>query len=194
MSVTQKAILPGVLISSLLIFTFSYFIARPDTVEAKSQPSAPLMVETPPPAAENNAACTLPKTYPQTVRRWCDLIEKHAAAHQLEPALVAAVMLQESGGNPKAISRSGAVGLMQVMPKDGIAATFMCINGPCFANRPSIKELLDPEFNIRYGVRMLAGLIERTGSTRDGLKSYGPMDVGYSYADKVLNIKANYVP
>jgi hypothetical protein len=39
---------------------------------------------------------------------------------------------------------------------------------------------------------MLAGLVRRTGSLRDALKSYGPMDVGYYYADKVLGIYQRY--
>jgi hypothetical protein len=68
----------------------------------------------------------------------------------------------------------------------------MCINGPCFADRPSTDELFDPEFNIAYGARMLAGLIARNGGVRDALKSYGPKDVGYYYADIVLGIFHSY--
>ena len=97
-------------------------------------------------------------------------------------------MLMESGGNPLAYSRSGAVGLMQVMPRDGIAASFQCVNGPCFASRPTIAELQDPEFNVEYGTRMLAGLFARLGSLREALHAYGPMDVGYTYADRILAV------
>jgi soluble lytic murein transglycosylase-like protein len=110
----------------------------------------------------------------------------------MDANLVAAVMLQESGGNSKAYSTSGAVGLMQVMPRDGLAAKFQCAGKPCFASRPSMTELYDPDFNVSYGVRMLAGLVQKTGSTREALRSYGPMDVGYYYADKVLRIYQNY--
>jgi soluble lytic murein transglycosylase-like protein len=81
---------------------------------------------------------------------------------------------------------------MQVMPRDGIAARFECPNGPCFAKRPTIQELQQPGFNVEYGTRMLAGLIERHGEIRPALKSYGPMDVGFSYADKVLAIWDRY--
>lgn len=81
---------------------------------------------------------------------------------------------------------------MQVMPRDGLAAGFMCINGPCFASRPSSEELYNPQFNIEYGTRMLAGLINRHGNIRDGLKSYGPMNVGYYYADIVMGIFNRY--
>lgn len=81
---------------------------------------------------------------------------------------------------------------MQVMPKDGIASEFVCVNGPCFAGRPSTNELLDPEYNVDYGSRMLAGLIEKYGSEREALKAYGPYNVGYYYADKVLAIRGGF--
>ena len=120
------------------------------------------------------------------------MIESTAVETGLDPNLIAAVMLQESGGDPLAYSTSGAVGLMQVMPKDGIASEFICGNIPCFINRPTINELLDPSFNIQYGSNYLAGLIEKKGSEREALFSYGPMDMGYGYADIVLAIYENY--
>jgi soluble lytic murein transglycosylase-like protein len=141
---------------------------------------------------EINAECQVSDKFPESIKQWCDLITAYADQHELEPNLVASMMLQESGGDPVAYSASGAVGLLQVMPRDGLAANFFCVNGPCFASRPTIDELQDPEFNIDYGTRMIAGLIKRTGSVRDGLKSYGPKDVGYYYADKVLAIYNNY--
>ncbi len=140
----------------------------------------------------NGGKCAVSDKFPDSIRQWCDLITRYAKEHGLEPNLVAAVMLQESGGQPEAYSHSGAVGLMQVMPRDGLAAKFMCANGPCFASRPTIDELKDPEYNLDYGTRMLAGLQNRLGSLRDALKSYGPKDVGYYYADIVLSIYENY--
>jgi soluble lytic murein transglycosylase-like protein len=137
-------------------------------------------------------SCNISMDFPQKVRRWCDLIERYADKHNLSPDLLASLIWQESGGNPTAYSKSGAVGLMQVMPRDGIAKNFQCKNGPCFAKRPTIAQLQDPEFNIEYGARMLANLVKRQGSMRDALKSYGPMDVGYYYADKVLGIYKKY--
>jgi len=136
--------------------------------------------------------CPLSHDYPEAIQQWCNLITQVARDFELDANFIAAVMLQESGGNPDAYSKSGAVGLMQVMPKDGIAAKFMCVNGPCFANRPTSEELFDPTFNIQYGVRMLAGLFNRYGTLRDALKAYGPMDIGFNYADKVLAIYENY--
>lgn len=141
---------------------------------------------------ESEAACVISESYPQEVLRWCDLIVAQANQHDLDPNLIAALILQESGGNADAYSKSGAVGLMQVMPKDGLAAEFMCPNGPCFANRPSMTELYDPAFNIEYGTRFLSGLVSRYGNTRDALKAYGPANVGYYYADIVLAIYERY--
>lgn len=154
------------------------------------EPESSQIVEQP--AEQVEASCSLPSSYPDAVRQWCGLIESYANQNGLDPTLIAAVMLQESGGNSQAYSKSGAVGLMQVMPSDGLASAFMCINGPCFASRPSSAELYDPEFNISYGTRMLAGLIQKRGSVREALRSYGPMNMGYRYADIVLGIMSRY--
>jgi soluble lytic murein transglycosylase-like protein len=138
------------------------------------------------------SSCSLPSSYPPAIQQWCQAIEISAQKAGLPANLIAAVVLQESGGDPLAYSHSGAVGLMQVMPRDGLAADFMCINGPCFASRPTIAELQDPEFNLAYGSRMLANLYAKHGTYREALFRYGPMDMGYRYADLVLNIWENY--
>jgi len=120
------------------------------------------------------------------------LITKHSKNNGLDPDLVAALIWQESGGNPQAYSGSGAVGLMQVMPRDGIAASFMCPNGPCFSNRPTMEELFRPNFNVKYGTNFLGNLVNSQGSIRNALFKYGPANVGYYYADKVLAIYNKY--
>lgn len=190
MTGTQKAIVPGILLGSLMLIFLNKMV----------NPPLPALAETVPPPAQTQQkaksvkpqkTCQYQSRYPAEVVRWCGLIETYAKKHGVDPLLIAAVMLVESGGQPQVMSGSGAVGLLQVMPRDGIAATFQCINGPCFSGRPTIKELKDPEFNINYGVRMLAGLIERDGNARDALFAYGPYDVGYAYADKVLTIFAD---
>lgn len=190
MTGTQKAIIPGILCCSMLLFFLNRMVNPPIEAIAATEPAA---------AAESISAsidskaegCAYQARYPEAIGQWCKLIEDASTLYGIDPLLVAAVMLVESGGQPEVISHSGAVGLMQVMPRDGIASTFQCINGPCFANRPTIAELSVPEFNVDYGARMLSGLINKTGSPREALKSYGPYDVGYDYADKVLAIYEN---
>jgi soluble lytic murein transglycosylase-like protein len=134
----------------------------------------------------------LSSRFPENIQRWKTIIESAAVESGLDPNLIAAVMLQESGGNPQAYSTSGAVGLMQVMPKDGIASEFICGSNPCFINRPTINELLNPLFNVNYGSNYLAGLVRQKGSQREALYTYGPMDMDYGYADIVLTILENY--
>ena len=136
--------------------------------------------------------CVSPN-FPESIRQWCPLIETSAQKYNIDSKLIASVMLQESGGDPHASSKDGAIGLLQVMPRDGISANFQCVNGPCFSNRPSMEELYDPEFNIEYGTKMLAGLIIKHGSIREALFKYGPSGVGYAgYADKIIKIHETY--
>ncbi len=136
--------------------------------------------------------CSMAASYPAAVRQWCSLIDKYAQAQNLDPNLIAAVILEESGGSAQAYSSSGAVGLMQIMPRDGLAAGFSCGSSPCFSSRPSMNELYDPEFNISYGTRLLGSLYRKYGNLRDALLAYGPSNVGYYYADIVLGIYARY--
>ncbi len=215
MNSIQRAIFPAILISSLILVGITRLIASPQiTVIAATEPPAVTEVVAPAQAestgesaaaavpetstgAETNGQpaggdCSLPAKYPDSIRQWCGWIEQYAGEVGLEARLVAAVMLQESGGNAEAYSHSGAVGLMQVMPRDGLAADFMCSGRPCFSSRPSMEELFDPEFNISYSTRMLAALVSKKGSVRDALYAYGPMDMGYRYADLVLSIYENY--
>ncbi len=191
----------GVISGSLVVIYLGMVIATPripqqvqsvqstlvSQIKGDIEPPSPVVMQA---AANNGSNCSLKASFPGSVRQWCDLIQSNASQQQMDSNLVAAVMTQESGGNPSAYSVSGAVGLLQVMPRDGVAASFYCDTGPCFASRPSTQELLDPQFNIAYGTRMLAGLVKRYGNTREALRAYGPMDMGYRYADTVLSLYA----
>lgn len=185
MNRTQKAIVPGILFGCGLIILLNQLITPITTVGASAEePVDGFQGEVN--EVESRDECAYQRNYPAGVGQWCWLIEESAAQFGVEPLLIAAVMKVESGGQPQVISHSGAVGLMQVMPRDGVAAGFQCINGPCFSSRPTSAELMEPAFNIMYGTRMLAGLIGQEGSAREALKRYGPADVGYWYADLVL--------
>lgn len=52
----------------------------------------------------------------EEVLYWADSISRWASASNLDPNLVATIMQIESCGDPRALSRSGAMGLFQVMP------------------------------------------------------------------------------
>ncbi len=188
----QKAILPGLITGCLTLIGLSQLLMRPGLTVNAAAPSA-VDADTSVNDAAISAGCVISASYPESIQQWCTLISTAASQYGLDANLLAAVMLQESGGAADAYSVSGAVGLLQVMPSDGIAAGFMCANGPCFANRPTTQELLDPAFNIDFGARYLSGLIQRyDGDTREALRSYGPLNMEYRYADIVLTILQNH--
>lgn len=200
MSRAQQALFPCVLLSVLALVFLTSLISNSSVAEASNQAlnsneTAPSGATSSNPGDSQAASagnCNLPAAYPDSILQWCSAIESKAQQYNLDSRLIAAVMLEESGGNPNAYSHSGAVGLMQVMPSDGLAANFTCSGNPCFASRPTMNELYDPTFNIDYGARMLSGLINKYGSLREALKAYGPRDYGYTYADAVLSIFQNY--
>jgi soluble lytic murein transglycosylase-like protein len=192
----HKLVLPCVLAGCLLVIWIgTTAVSAPSTWGAiKATETAKDSAVVPPAIpSQPSGKCTIGTRYPQSIQRWCPLIITSAGQSGLPAALIAAVMLQESGGDPAAYSASGAVGLLQVMPRDGMAANFNCAAGPCFASRPTITELLAPGYNLNYGARLLASLVARAGGDqRMALKAYGPMDVGFTYADKVLAIYERY--
>lgn len=185
-------VIRGTILGSMVLGLLGWFLAGTIDLSSKTEIAYAAVPSPTSETVEAERKCQVSASYPQEIQKWCDIIMAQAEAIGLPPDLIAAVMLQESGGDASAYSASGAVGLLQVMPRDGIAADFECINGPCFASRPTIDELLEPEYNVEFGSRMLGGLIDRLGSEREALKAYGPMDVGYSYADRVLAIYENY--
>ncbi|MGW8226618.1 MAG: transglycosylase SLT domain-containing protein [Anaerolineales bacterium] len=195
MNSVRQFIFPAAIVSSIFLASFGYSVMAQMETQAGGDESSTfeqIQLSVQPDGStqdkENSSSCAISQSFPGSVRQWCNQIMRHASKNNLDPNLVAAIIWQESGGDPSAYSKSGAVGLMQVMPRDGIAADFQCVNGPCFTTRPTIDELQKPNFNIKYGTGMIAGLLNKYGDTREALKYYGPMNVGYYYADKVLSI------
>lgn len=101
---------------------------------------------------------------PATGREWAAAIQRAASDAGLDPRLLAAMVWQESGFNPEAISGSGAIGLAQLMPAtaDGLGV-----------------DPHDPIQNLGGGARYLAWTIQEFGSVELGLAAYnaGPGNV-----------------
>ncbi len=92
--------------------------------------------------------------------RLVEYISSRGLAGEADPLLVAAVMREESAFDPDTISRTGAVGLMQVMP-----STAEFIASASTGGKPRPYDLGDPDTNIRMGAWYLAYLWRRTGGS-----------------------------
>ncbi|MGA7922021.1 MAG: lytic transglycosylase domain-containing protein [Candidatus Acidiferrales bacterium] len=87
------------------------------------------------------------------------IVRDSAARHQVDPALVKAVINTESGWNTHAVSNKGAVGLMQLIP--GTAQRF------------GVGNLFDPAQNVEGGTTYLKSLLDRyDGDLNKSLAAY----------------------
>jgi soluble lytic murein transglycosylase len=95
------------------------------------------------------------------------IVRGHARNYSLDPALLAAVIYQESRFRVRAESPSGAVGLMQLLPSTarGIAAR-------TGGTRFRVQDLYDPEINVRYGSWYLRHLLDKYGDVETALAAY----------------------
>ena len=104
---------------------------------------------------------------------------RSSQSHDLDPQLVTAIILVESGARPWALSPKGAVGLMQVMP-------YMTHGLQLAGNLTTI------ESNIEAGCWILADNIRRLGEN-DGISAYfwGSDIRGVAYLDRVRAARAS---
>jgi soluble lytic murein transglycosylase-like protein len=87
------------------------------------------------------------------------LVKEAAERHRMNPDLIRAVIQTESGWNAGAVSRKGAVGLMQLIPTT--------------AQRFGVKDMFSPKQNVDAGVRYLKTLLERyNGNLELALAAY----------------------
>jgi soluble lytic murein transglycosylase-like protein len=87
---------------------------------------------------------------PTAQREWIDsIVEQAALRHEVDPNLVRAIIRVESNFNPHAVSRKGAIGLMQLMP---YTARSLNVSNP-----------FDPRQNVDAGVRHFKKLLDSYG-------------------------------
>lgn len=111
--------------------------------------------------SEKEKALVLPRAH-----LYDDIIQMAAKTHNLEPSLIKAVMRMESAFNPKAVSKKGAKGLMQLMP-----AT---------AKHMGVSDPFKPRDNVMGGARYLRMMLDQFGGNVDhALAAYhaGPAHV-----------------
>jgi soluble lytic murein transglycosylase-like protein len=129
------------------------------TVSAK--PSRPVEPPAIPSTADTEETGSFVKPAdPSTAQDPIDrLVDQAAQRHQVDPALVKAVITTESGWNPNAVSRKGAEGLMQLIPDT--------------AERFGVGNPLDPAQNVEGGTTYLKWLLDRyNGDLRKTLAAY----------------------
>lgn len=115
-----------------------------------------------------------------------DTIIRHARQHRVDPALVRAVIKAESDFDPTAVSRAGAMGLMQLMPHTAL--------------RMDVRDPYNPDENVRGGAQYLRYLLDRfhgnvplalaaynAGETRvERYRNLPPIEETRHYVSKVL--------
>jgi soluble lytic murein transglycosylase len=135
--------------------------------------------------------------------RYQAIVEGHARNYHLDGALLAAVIYQESKFHADARSRSGAIGLMQLLP--GTATGIAIRTG---GTRFRVSDLYNPELNVRYGAWYLRHLLDRYGDERLALAAYNAGqdnvdrwlreggEIGFAetrhYVDRVEELKTIY--
>ncbi len=87
-----------------------------------------------------------PSDIAQSISPWEPYIRQYSRQYGVDSDLVRAIIYAESKGDPFRISRDGALGLMQLMPST--------------AKLVGIENALDPEENIRGGVKYIAWLVK----------------------------------
>jgi hypothetical protein len=102
------------------------------------------------PLAAQTEKSTLCSYWKRNIAQWANLITKYSSNNGLDPNLVAAVIEEESRGNPNLTSRAGAVGLMQIMPYE-----------TGFTWRPEARVLRNPEANLAWGTNTLNEVIRQ---------------------------------
>ena len=90
----------------------------------------------------------------------CDsIIRKAAKRYQVDPSLIRAIIMAESSYNPKAVSKKGAIGLMQLMPSTAEAL--------------GVEDGFNPEHNINAGVKYFKQLLNQfNGDVKLALAAY----------------------
>jgi soluble lytic murein transglycosylase-like protein len=144
------------------IFTFSYSqINTPSIITDTSATDADLSVQ------EQNTAKDVhdDRRYPTTVYEMKNeselhsIIERIANRYEIDPALIKAIVMVESSYNSRAVSKSGARGLMQLMPSTAEAL--------------GVEDIFNPEHNIIGGVRYFKQLLNRyNGNIKLALAAY----------------------
>jgi soluble lytic murein transglycosylase-like protein len=126
-------------------------------IAVDSKPIIPVVsTKSEPPRSPEQSPLALVK---KSERLYHPIILQAANRYQVDPAIVKAIIMAESSYNPKAVSKRGAKGLMQLMPKT--------------AEEMGVEDIFNPEHNINGGVRYYKKLLKQfKGDIKLALAAY----------------------
>ncbi|MBT8351068.1 MAG: lytic transglycosylase domain-containing protein [Deltaproteobacteria bacterium] len=153
---TVVAIVMGVVIPSIYEEPKTALIAATEPEIGRPEISDPLQ-DKPPPSKLDKPLPIM--GWNSAERHFQPMVMKAANRHKVDPAMVMAIIMAESSYNPKAISKKGAKGLMQLMPTT--------------ARSLGVKDSFNPEHNINAGVRYYKKLLNQfDGDVKLALAAY----------------------
>ena len=100
-------------------------------------------------------------------KKYDDYVSKYAEQYNIEIPLVYAIIKAESNFNPRAKSKSGAMGLMQLIPR-----TANWIAGELNEKDFTVDNLYDPETNVKFGCFYLNYLFNKFGDMKVVICAY----------------------
>lgn len=123
-------------------------------------------------------------------------VEKYAEEYGVPVNLIYAVIKTESGFDSSAVSRKGAIGLMQIMP-----TTFKWLTDDIVREYLGSGMLYDPETNIKYGTYYLSRLYNKFGDWDTALAAYNGGEGNVSewlsnkkYSDDGVKLNTDKIP
>ena len=146
-----------------------------DTAPAPLPATAPAPVSTPP-ATQALAPAPLQTQTAMTPQALNQAISGAGERHQLDPDFINSVIRAESGFNNRAVSKKGAQGLMQLMPKT--------------ASELGVANPFDPNANVEGGTKYLRGLLEKYNF--DVVKALAAYNAGSRRVDQYRGMPPYY--
>jgi|TARA_R100000008_G_scaffold31618_1_gene17641 soluble lytic murein transglycosylase-like protein len=162
MSTNRLSFLLGVLTTSLAVMLFKEYQAKPEVIRTKTE-TIVRMVDVPRVSGNYDVQVeeiksTLNKS---KLKHILIYIEALCWEYGVDYEMVKAVIQTESSWNHKAVSTSGAIGLMQVLPSTAKSEF----------NTPK-KDLFDPYVNVTVGIKYMAKLNQHFDDTDAMLTAY----------------------
>lgn len=122
----------------------------------------------------------------ERVTTFAHLISEASSENELDPFLLAAVAVRESGMNPQAAGAAGERGIVQLHPR-GSGSRIRYVQSEAYRRRCEREPDVCQDEVLDAGARLLASSIRRCGGVREGLGAYNRGECGVTdYASRVM--------